>query len=131
MPVQQRTKKSLVGECDFKRGDHTLKSPSGRVIPPMAPRKAAAEKELTGEELAAQQAHEKLLRKAIAKGVREESRPATCSSSCNSAHPLHCCLLHPQVISTQVVQTTEQLPLCKGTGMLESKALQWNICCGL
>lgn len=35
----------------------------------MAPKKGQAEKELTGEELQAQQQHNKLLKQAVAKGV--------------------------------------------------------------
>eukprot|EP00878_Enallax_costatus_P021413 GHUV01022664.1.p1 GENE.GHUV01022664.1~~GHUV01022664.1.p1 ORF type:complete len:161 (+),score=32.31 GHUV01022664.1:282-764(+) len=51
----------------------------------MAPKKAQVERELTKEEQEAQDAHNKILKRAINKGV----------------------------VSTQAVQTTEQLPLCK------------------
>ncbi|KAF6257402.1 hypothetical protein COO60DRAFT_1235754 [Scenedesmus sp. NREL 46B-D3] len=51
----------------------------------MAPKKGQADKDLTGEELQAQQQHTKLLKQAVAKGV----------------------------ISEQAVQSNERLPLCK------------------
>jgi hypothetical protein len=101
----------------------------------MAPKKGQVEKELSGEELQAQQQHNKLLKQAVAKGVSNifsvpcfrQARSGTFHTGFCTRHAaaavaclslLCCCcsatFLYVQVISEQAVQTNEQLPLCKG-----------------